>query len=81
MAQDVRPGEPLPEIPPMTKAYIDSYADHLLTAHHAKKVTLYCRRHMLPGPEDIMRGRKLSDERFYRERNLGTYVSDEGVGQ
>lgn len=75
MTQDVRPGDPLPEIPPQVQVYIDSFAKHLLAAHHANQVTLYCRRHVLPTPEDIMRGRKLSDERFYFERNLGTYVS------
>jgi hypothetical protein len=73
MAQDLRPGDPLPEIPRVPQAYINSYANHLLAAYDARKVTLYCRRHMLPSPVDIMRGRKLSDERFYFERNLGTY--------
>jgi hypothetical protein len=74
--QEIRPGEPLPELPPYIKAYVDSYAAHLLAAHHAKQVTLYCRRHLLPSAVDILRGAKLNDDRFYVERNLGTYPKE-----
>lgn len=58
----------------MEKVYAASYAGHLLDEFGATKVTLTLRRHMIPPPQAILDGAKLSDARFYEERTLGTFT-------
>ncbi len=62
-----------PDLPPSVAAnaqksydaYVKSYANHLLHKTGAKSVTLTLRRHYLPGPDELIKGGKLDDERNY----------------
>lgn len=56
------------------RAYAQSYAEHLLKKHDARRVTLYLRRHMIAPPERVYEGMKLDDPSLYEERSLGTFA-------
>jgi len=56
------------------KAYTNSYAQHLLRAHDAERVTLYLRRHLIATPADVGQGMRLDNPRLYEELPLGTYT-------
>jgi hypothetical protein len=56
------------------KAYTKSYAQHLLHAHNAEKVTLYLRRHLIATPQDVGQGMQLDNSRLYEELPLGAYT-------
>jgi len=58
----------------MKQQYARSYAEHLLKKHHARRVTLWLRQHLIPTQEQVVRGMKLDDPSLYRERKLGSYA-------
>lgn len=60
---------------PGQEAYIESYANHLLTTYDAKRVTLYLVEHRLPSPQEVLDGMRLNDARLYRSRKLGSFES------
>ena len=60
---------------PAQQAYVESYAHHLLTQYHGKRVTLYLVEHALPTPDDVVNGMRLDDSRLYRSRKLGSFES------
>lgn len=60
---------------PAQEAYIESYAQHLLAKHNAKRVTLYLVEHRLPSPQEVLDGMRLNDARLYRSRKLGSFES------
>lgn len=61
-----------PLSPPL-RVYARSYADHLLDHYGAERVTLYLVQHLIPRPDDVLRGVKLDDPQFYISRKLGTF--------
>ena len=58
---------------PPQKAYVNSYAHHLLGKHRGKRVTLYLVEHRLPTPKEVLDGMQLDDRRLYRSRKLGSF--------
>ncbi len=77
-------GPPDPRVPweqqPLSaaeKAYVGSYADHLLNELHGERVTLDLVEHAIPAPADVLKGMKLDDPRLYRTRRLGTFIKQE----
>lgn len=60
--------------PDVERAYIRSYARHLLYATGATRVRLFLRRHQIPNPQQILEGVSPTDPRFYEERVLGTFT-------
>ena len=71
--------ERLAAAPPETEwiqRYSESYARHLLVRHGAKRVSLTLRRHLLPYPDQVQDGMKLTDPRLYEERSLGEFESE-----
>lgn len=65
--------------PAVTKAYIKSYAEHLLSDTQAVQVKLHLIRHLLPSGEEVLAGVQLKDPRLYRERWLATVLADGAV--
>lgn len=61
-----------PLSPPL-RVYARSYADHLLDEYGAERVTLNLVRHLIPRPDDVLRGVPLDDPQFYVSRKLGTF--------
>lgn len=55
------------------KTYVRSYADHLLAANKGRTVSLELVEHLIPEPEDVLRGMRLDDKRLYRIRPLGAF--------
>ena len=58
----------------LVASYSASFAAHLLQEHKARTVKLYLMRHLIPQPSDVLKGVRLEDSRFYRERPLGTFT-------
>lgn len=56
--------------------YSNSYANHLLKKYDARRVTLHLTRHLIPYPEEVLRGRPLNDPTLYQELYTRTYVAD-----
>ncbi|HEY1603011.1 MAG TPA: hypothetical protein VGG64_25630 [Pirellulales bacterium] len=76
---------PDPSVPPFTEwtklplsteqqIIARSYADHLLHKHHARRVTLWMREHLIPTPDQVAKGMRLDDVSLYSERKLGSYM-------
>lgn len=61
------------------RTYVRSYADHLLAANDGRSVSLELVEHLIPEPEDVLRGMKLDDKRLYHVRPLGVFEQDEAV--
>ncbi len=59
--------------PEVERAYVRSYARHLMYKSGATRVRLYLRRHQIPEPQQILEGMSPTDPRFYEERVLGTF--------
>lgn len=64
---------------PAMQALIRSYAQHLFALHHAKRVKLYLKRHMIPFPEQVAEGMKLNDASLYQEELLIDYTGEAGM--
>jgi hypothetical protein len=63
-----------PDAPPdRAEAYAKSYAQHLAHLHQGTQVKLYLRRHFVPRMSEVRQGMRLTDERLYEERPLGTF--------
>lgn len=60
---------------PPQAAYVESYAQHLLTKYGGRRVTLYLVEHRLPSPQEVVDGMRLDDSRLYRSRKLGSFES------
>ncbi len=58
------------------RAYLQSYAEHLLHEHDAEKVTLYFVTHFLPGPQQVLDGMRLDDPSLYQEQREITLLAD-----
>jgi hypothetical protein len=58
------------------EVYARGYAKHLASEHDAKRVKLFIRRHYVPRPEEVQKGRKLTDKILYEERPLVSYERD-----
>ncbi len=58
------------------RAYLQSYAEHLLHKHNAEKVTLYFMTHFLPGPQQVNNGMRLNDPSLYQEQREITLLAD-----
>ncbi len=58
------------------QAYAQSYANHLLHTSGARRVTLQLRRHMLPSPEEVLKGTPLDHPESYIDRPLGTFTGE-----
>jgi hypothetical protein len=58
----------------MQHVYARSYAQHLLYVYHGQSVKLTLRRHMLPSPDEMLKGARLNDPRSYEERPLGEFT-------
>lgn len=58
------------------KAYLKSYAQHLLHEHNAEKVTLYFITHLLPGPLQVNDGMQLNNQSLYQEQREITLAAD-----
>ncbi len=56
-----------PQNVPWRKAYVRSYAEHLLHAHQASRVSLYHVEHLIPFPDQVLEGMPLDDPSLYRE--------------
>ncbi len=85
LSEFINIGSPDVNVPPQTdwtriplseqqQQYARSYAEHLLKKHHARRVTLWLRQHLIPTQEQVERGMKLDDPSLYRERQLGSYA-------
>lgn len=55
------------------ETHTQSYAKHLLKQNAGVEAKLFLIRHQLPGPEDVLKGMKLTDRSLYTERSLGTF--------
>lgn len=62
--------------PELGQEYVRSYAKHLLAKHDGDQAVLTMRRHLLPGPEDVLNGMRLDDPQLYQERPLGRFLAD-----
>lgn len=58
------------------RAYLRSYAEHLLHKYDAEKVTLYFITHELPGPLQVNDGMRLDDPSLYQEQREITLLAD-----
>ncbi len=58
------------------RAYLHSYAEHLLHKHNAEKVTLYFVTHLLPGPLQVNDGMRLDDPSLYEEQREITLLAN-----
>lgn len=59
--------------PEVERAYVRSYARHLMEETGAARVRMFLRRHLIPQPQQILEGISPTDPRFYEERVLGTF--------
>lgn len=59
------------------KAYVRSYAAHLLKEHGARRVTLELVEHAIPFPQDVLDGMPLDHPSLYRTRPLGSYEGEQ----
>jgi len=81
------PNEPIPtdwaqiKFGPGQLKFARSYADHMLHEHNeqgpkARSVTLWLVEHLIPSPDQVVRGMKLNDRTLYRERKLGSFAAN-----
>lgn len=57
--------------------YSQSYANHLLNKYHAQRVTIHLVRHLIPFPDEVLKGKRLDDPTLYQEIYKRTYVAEE----
>lgn len=62
--------------PELLQAFSKSFGQHLLAEHHAKEVKLVLIRHLIPSPEQVRDGMKLTDQKLFFEKILGTFRAD-----
>jgi hypothetical protein len=56
-----------------------SYAEHLLHAHRAQRVTLHLIRHEIPSREEVLQGRRLDVDSSYRPYFMDPLITVEAV--
>jgi hypothetical protein len=64
--------------PPYVKPYIEGIAAYLARRHHASRVDLYYRKHLLPSIENFREvGNRLDSPQSYRERLIASYRAEQ----